>query len=137
MSALSHSPLASRSFPRICQPGTAPSSLGSASTPVATSSAPSAPSRLVVASVRLLVTRERSRWTFRLAGGFAYRIVVRGGPGSDLDAYLRDEGGILIDADDDGAAYCMLEVEPRWAGLFTLEVVNRSHRSTRVAVTVG
>ena len=63
-------------------------------------------------------------WTLKLAGGVPAMITVEGDGDTDLDAYLYDENGNLIDFDDDITDFCILEVTPRWTGEFELVIKN-------------
>lgn len=56
--------------------------------------------------------------------GEAARIVVDGDGDTDLDVYVYDEGGNLIDSDTDGTDFCVCEWTPRWTGAFTIRVEN-------------
>jgi hypothetical protein len=52
------------------------------------------------------------------------RIDVRGDGDTDLDCWVYDENWNLIDSDLDYTDWCILEFNPRWAGVFNLRVRN-------------
>jgi len=51
-------------------------------------------------------------------------VIVDGDGDTDLDTYVYDENGNLIDSDDDYTDYCILSWTPRWTGAFRIEVKN-------------
>lgn len=67
---------------------------------------------------------ETASWDLWLPSDEVTRITVRGDGDSDLDAYLLDENGNVVDFDDDYTDLCLLTVKPRWTGAFTLVIVN-------------
>ena len=71
-----------------------------------------------------VAARGTDSWTFTLCAGVTHEIIVRGDGDTDLDFYLYDGNGNLIDSDEDGTDYCVLRVSPRWSGKFTLVVRN-------------
>jgi hypothetical protein len=54
-------------------------------------------------------------------------VVVEGDHDTDLDCWLYDEYGNIVDSDTDNTDICILEVTPRWTGEFSLQVANRGH----------
>lgn len=52
------------------------------------------------------------------------RVVLRGDGDTDLDLFIYDENGNLIDSDTDGTDVCICEWTPRWKGPFEIRVVN-------------
>lgn len=81
-------------------------------------------------------SRSSDRWTLSLNGGTTYRIVVDGDGDTDLDTYLYDENGNLIDQDIDLTDYCILDVTPAWTGDFTLEIRNLGYVYNLYELTV-
>jgi hypothetical protein len=75
-------------------------------------------------------------WKLSLRAGVHYVIRVDGDGDSDLDAYLYDENGNLIDSDDDSTDLCILDVTPLWIGPFTLRIVNRGSVANLYSLTV-
>lgn len=51
-------------------------------------------------------------------------VTVDGDDDTDLDCYVYDENGYLIDSDLNYSDYCYLEWTPSWTGPFRIEVVN-------------
>ena len=43
---------------------------------------------------------------------------------TDLDCYVYDANGNLIDSDTDATDYCVLRWRPAWLGTFRLEIRN-------------
>ncbi|MFT7543138.1 MAG: hypothetical protein ACI9K5_004122, partial [Gammaproteobacteria bacterium] len=74
-------------------------------------------------------------WTLTLSAGSSDHIVVDGSVDTDLDIYLYDENGNLLDYDDDLTDYCIVDVTPRWTGKFTLKIVNRGNVWNRYVLT--
>jgi len=72
----------------------------------------------------LILGYDRHSWDLFLPAGETTRIVVDGDGDSDLDAFLYDENGHLVDSDTDLTDYCILEVRPLWTGRFTLVISN-------------
>jgi hypothetical protein len=54
-------------------------------------------------------------------------VVVQGDHDTDLDCWLYDENGNIVDADTDRTDVCVLEVTPQWTGEFSLRVANLGH----------
>lgn len=52
-------------------------------------------------------------------------IAVSGDGDTDLDLYVYDSSGNLIESDDDLTDECYVSWTPRWTGTFRVEVVNR------------
>jgi hypothetical protein len=63
-------------------------------------------------------------WTLFLHAGVPATIFVTGDGDTDLDVFLYDENGNLIDSDTDLTDRCIVGVTPRWSGSFTLRVQN-------------
>jgi len=63
--------------------------------------------------------------TFR-GDEFAECVVVGDGD-TDLDVYVYDENGNLIDSDIDYSDQCYLSWNPRWTGNFRIKIVNRGN----------
>ena len=57
------------------------------------------------------------------AGELAEVLVVGDGD-TDLDLYIYDENGVLIDSDTDLTDVCLCQWTPKWTGSFRIEVVN-------------
>ena len=54
-------------------------------------------------------------------------VTVIGDGDTDLDLYVYDANGNLIDSDTDYTDNCVCTWEPRWTGTFTIKVVNRGN----------
>lgn len=63
-------------------------------------------------------------FTIDMRGGEYGRIDVRGDGDTDLDCWLYDDNGNLIDSDTDYTDWCILEVVPAWTGRFRVQVSN-------------
>jgi hypothetical protein len=64
------------------------------------------------------------------AGQDAY-IYVSGDGSTDLDLYVYDENGNLIEADERNSDECEVLWQPKWTGAFIVYVVNRGHVPNR------
>ncbi|PNW47903.1 UNVERIFIED_CONTAM: hypothetical protein BEN50_11565 [Euhalothece sp. KZN 001] len=71
----------------------------------------------------LAYTTDQYRIPFR--GGRRAAIAVRGDGDTDLDCYVYDENGNLVDSATDYSDTCLLEWYPRWTGSFRLRIKNR------------
>jgi hypothetical protein len=76
-------------------------------------------------------------WTVTLAADQPHLVVVVGDGSSDLDVYLYDENGRLIDSDTDATDTCFVSVNPRWTGRFQVVVRNRGGAFNLYSITVG
>lgn len=63
-------------------------------------------------------------YAMQFAGGRTARIVVDGDGDTDLDLFVYDEFGNLIDSDTDGTDYCVASWTPAWTGTFRIEIRN-------------
>lgn len=61
--------------------------------------------------------------TFR--GGETASVLVSGDGDTDLDLYIYDENGNLIDSDTDYTDDCVCSFTPRWTGTFYIKIKNR------------
>jgi len=98
--------------------------LSSAQTPATSAQESAAVAATPDSHTRVIPGYSTHEWTLHLPAGEHTRIVVDGDGDSDLDAFLFDENGNLIDLDNDGTDICILDVVPRWTGEFTLRIVN-------------
>lgn len=73
-----------------------------------------------------------NQWTFR--GMESARMVIAGDGDTDLDCYVYDGNGNLIDYDDDGTDRCVLAWTPRREGPFSLKIVNNGGTYNRYAI---
>jgi len=64
-------------------------------------------------------------------------VVVSGDGDTDLDLYVYDESGNLIDKDDDYSDDCIVNFFPRWTGRFTIKVVNRGNVYNRYIIATN
>ncbi len=62
---------------------------------------------------------------FDFRGGYEARVTVIGDHDTDLDLYIYDENGNLIDSDIDNTDICVCTWTPRWTGRFKVKIVNR------------
>ena len=63
-------------------------------------------------------------WTVTLKAGVRYTVRVCGDGDTDLDLFVYDENGNLIDSDDDSLDLCYCHVTPKWTGTFKIKVKN-------------
>jgi hypothetical protein len=73
---------------------------------------------------RVMANSEDSWDLGNFVGGEYARVEVRGDGDTDLDCFVYDENGGLIDRDTDRTDYCILDWTPAWTGPFTLKIVN-------------
>jgi hypothetical protein len=66
-------------------------------------------------------------FTINFKGGKSAEIAVVGGSG-DLDCFVYDENGNLIDSDADYTSTCALSWTPKWTGSFRLKIRNLGAR---------
>lgn len=62
---------------------------------------------------------------FDFRGGCEASVTVIGDHDTDLDLYIYDENGNLIDSDIDNTDICVCTWTPRWTGRFKVKIVNR------------
>ncbi len=77
----------------------------------------------------------RETYTVRCWADEMTWITVDGDGSSDLDLYLYDENGNLIDSDLGYSDYGVVSVNPRWTGTFYIEVINRGGRANLFVLT--
>lgn len=65
--------------------------------------------------------------TYRISfvAGYLAEILVSGDGDTDLDLYVYDSNGNLIESDTDYTDDCYVRWVPRWTGSFTVKIVNR------------
>ena len=54
-------------------------------------------------------------------------VTVIGDGDTDLDLYVYDENGNLIDKDVDYSDDCVVSFVPKWTGVFTIKIMNRGN----------
>jgi hypothetical protein len=64
-------------------------------------------------------------------------VAVIGDGDTDLDLYVYDENGNLIDKDVDYSDDCIVNFFPRWTGKFTIRVVNRGNVYNRYGIATN
>jgi hypothetical protein len=64
------------------------------------------------------------RYTITFRGGETAMIVVEGDGDTDLDLYVYDENGHLVDCDTDATDFCVAVWNPRWTGVFHVVIRN-------------
>ena len=57
-------------------------------------------------------------------GGEPAEVFLVGDGDTDLDLFIYDENGNLIDSDTDNTDVCLCEWTPRWTGRFTIKIRN-------------
>lgn len=68
--------------------------------------------------------RSVDNYSIPFQAGQVARIGVAGDGDTDLDCYIYDSNGNLVDRDTDYTDSCLLEFVPRWTGNFTLRIKN-------------
>jgi len=63
-------------------------------------------------------------YTMRFRGGELAMVIVSGDGDTDLDLFVYDENGNLIDSDQDGTDDCVCTFTPRWTGTFKIKIKN-------------
>lgn len=63
-------------------------------------------------------------YTITFRGGENAEIIVSGDGDTDLDLYVYDENGNLVESDTDYTDDCIVEWLPKWTGPFRVEIVN-------------
>ena len=75
-------------------------------------------------------------YTVTLRADASTLITVEGDGRSDLDLFVYDENGNLVDHDNDSTDTCIAEVTPRWTGTFRIVVQNVGERSDCYKLTL-
>jgi hypothetical protein len=78
--------------------------------------------------------RRTDVYDFRFVGGAPAVIWVEGDGSSDLDCYVLDAAGRIIDSDTDATDTCLLEWTPRSTGTVRLEVRNLGRKANSYEV---
>ena len=73
---------------------------------------------------RVAAYRSDVYWV-RFRGGEFAAINVSGDATTDLDLYVYDANGNLIEFDEDATDECLVSWTPRWTGSFRVVIVNR------------
>ncbi|MEQ8788943.1 MAG: hypothetical protein RIC55_21710 [Pirellulaceae bacterium] len=63
-------------------------------------------------------------------------VAMHGDGYTDLDLYIYDEFGNLIEADTSGGDTCQVSFRPHWSGHFTIKVVNRGAGGNNYTICV-
>jgi hypothetical protein len=76
--------------------------------------------------IRSDVVRARTTdiWTVTMRGGESWTVYVSGDGDTDLDLYVYDENGNLIDSDTDYTDECLCSGWARWTGTFQIRIGN-------------
>lgn len=64
-------------------------------------------------------------YTLRFIAGELAEVAVIGDGDTDLDLYIYDSNGNLIEKDDDYTDRCYCSWTPKWTGAFKIEIMNR------------
>ena len=70
-------------------------------------------------------------------GGEFAMVTVIGDGDTDLDLYVYDENGNLIDSDTDYSDNCICTWTPRWTGNFRIKIVNRGRVYNRYVLNTN
>ena len=63
-------------------------------------------------------------YTIVFRGGEDARVFVKGDGDTDLDLFVYDENGNMVDCDVDPTDACLALFRPKWTGTFIIRVVN-------------
>jgi hypothetical protein len=74
------------------------------------------------------------RYTETFRAGEVAAIALAGDGVTDLDLYVFDENGNLIEKDDDSTDRCFVSWTPKWTGPFVIKVVNRGYLANRFVI---
>jgi hypothetical protein len=69
--------------------------------------------------------------------GEGAEVWVRGAGNVDIDCWLFDADGNLMDSDTDSTSTCLLEVTPAWTGRFSVKIKNLGDYSTVYKLTTN
>jgi len=75
-------------------------------------------------------------WPICLSAGDTTAVLVVGDGDTDLDVYVYDDNGYLIDSDTDASDRCFVSWTPLRAGCFMVKVVNRGRVYNAYRLTV-
>lgn len=75
-------------------------------------------------SVTSVDAHTTDRYSVYFNAGEIAQVFVKGDGDTDLDLYVYDENGNLIGKDIDSSDTCLVRFCPKWAGKFTIYVVN-------------
>lgn len=76
-------------------------------------------------------------YTIRFRGGEEACVIVCGDGDTDLDLYVYDENGNLVDSDTDATDACVAVWNPKWTGPFTIKIKNLGNVYNRYSLTVN
>ena len=76
-------------------------------------------------------------FTVTFYSGSTGYVVLSGDGVTDLDLFVYDQNGNLIDADTDSTDQCIVSVKPLWTGQFTIVVVNNGYVYNDYTICVG
>ena len=76
-------------------------------------------------TVERVNAKDTNSHVVRFNAGELAKIRVLGDGDTDLDLYVYDENGNLIERDDDYTDNCYVSWKPKWTGSFTIRIVNR------------
>lgn len=76
-------------------------------------------------------------YTIRFRGGEEACVIVCGDGDTDLDLYVYDENGNLVDSDTDTTDACVAVWNPKWTGPFTIKIKNLGNVYNRYSLTVN
>jgi hypothetical protein len=68
--------------------------------------------------------RDTDRFNIEFRGSRTAEVGVVGDGDTDLDLYIYDENGNLIESDTDSTDNCFVSWRPRWTGSFRIEIKN-------------
>lgn len=85
----------------------------------------------------VVLARRTDVYYHTFSRGAAAGVVVSGDGDTDLDCFVYDESGNLIDSDTDGTDDCILSWTPRWTGRFRIEVKNLGRISNQYVMVTS
>jgi len=88
-------------------------------------------------TVSKVAARGTDSYTIKFWRGELAEIYLSGDGDTDLDLYVYDESGNLIDWDDDYTDDCYVSWVPRWTGSYVVKVVNRGRVYNRYVLVTN
>jgi len=82
-------------------------------------------------AVDIIAGRDSHSYSIIFRGNEAVDILLIGNGTSDLDLYLYDGNGNLVDLDESNSDIARIQGSPTWTGAFTIEVKNWGNRANR------
>lgn len=75
-----------------------------------------------------IAPRGRDQYSLVFERGSRARIEINGDSSSDIDCYVYNSDGLVVDSDSDFTDLCILSWYPAWTGKFTIVIKNRGSK---------